>query len=208
MTPRPEDVIEKYRRSASTYDHRTSLAESARQRAIGRLQLCRGDVVLDVACGTGNNFEAIEAAIGEDGRLIGIELSPDMAVRARERVQANRWTNVMLLESSVENARIPERVDAILFSFTHDVLRSQGALSNVFRHSNPGVRVAATGSKWAAWWVFPVNAYTWYVARKYVTTFAGLGRPWTLLAEHVPDLRIDTFLFGATYVAWGKGAGS
>jgi demethylmenaquinone methyltransferase/2-methoxy-6-polyprenyl-1,4-benzoquinol methylase len=206
MTATREDVVEKYRRYASTYDRRTSLAASLRQRAIGRLQLRRGDVVLDVACGTGINFEEIEAGVGEDGRLIGIEISPDMAVQARERVQTNRWKNVLLLESSAEKAQIPEDVDAILFSFTHDVLRSRSALENVFRHSNPGVRVAATGSKWAAWWAFPANAYTWYIARNYVTTFEGFGRPWTLLAEHVPDLQVDSFLLGATYVAWGKGA--
>ena len=42
-----------------------------------------GDAVLDVACGTGLSFPLLEEAIGPAGRLVGVELSPEMAAIAR-----------------------------------------------------------------------------------------------------------------------------
>jgi len=35
-------------------------------------------VVLDLACGTGLNFPALERAVGPAGRIIGIDLSADV----------------------------------------------------------------------------------------------------------------------------------
>ena len=46
-----------------------------------------GEVILDVGCGTGRNFERIRERIGPAGRLIGIEQSPEMLARARALVQ-------------------------------------------------------------------------------------------------------------------------
>ena len=47
-----------------------------------------------------------------------------MLALARERCVREGWRNVTLIESAMETADIPAPVDAILFNFTHDVLRS------------------------------------------------------------------------------------
>jgi predicted TPR repeat methyltransferase len=73
-----------------------------RRRAVNNLGLEPGQVVLDVGCGTGLMFEAIEERIGPTGSLIGIELSPEMLAVAAERVAAHRWENVSLLEAPAE----------------------------------------------------------------------------------------------------------
>jgi ubiquinone/menaquinone biosynthesis C-methylase UbiE len=70
----------------------------------------------------------IQAALGEHGRLIGVDLSPDMLEVARGRVSQHRWTNVPLIPSSVEEASIPEGLDAALLFLTHDVVRSPPAI--------------------------------------------------------------------------------
>jgi demethylmenaquinone methyltransferase/2-methoxy-6-polyprenyl-1,4-benzoquinol methylase len=192
-----------YRRHAPAYDRRVALAQPNRRQAVARLRLEPGDVVLDVGCGTGLSFPLIRARIGSDGQLVGIELSPDMMAKARERVESSGWQNVTLIESAVEEAHIPVQVDAILFHFTHDILRSLKALENVFQHVKRGGRVAAAGTKWAPWWAFPVNLYVWYIARQYVTTLEGLGRPWSHLVRFVPDLQVEPVLFYGGYIAWG-----
>jgi ubiquinone/menaquinone biosynthesis C-methylase UbiE len=126
-----------------------------------------------------------------------------MLALARERVSQNKWQNVTLVNSSVEDARIAEAVDAALFTFTHDVMRSPLALQNVMRSVKQGGRVVAAGSKWAPWWAWPVNIALWYGARRYTTTFEGFSRPWSHLVPYVPGLQLESHLLGAIYVAWG-----
>jgi ubiquinone/menaquinone biosynthesis C-methylase UbiE len=48
------------------------------RRAVDRLAPEPGQSVLDVGCGTGLSFELIEEGIGPAGRLVGVELSPEM----------------------------------------------------------------------------------------------------------------------------------
>jgi demethylmenaquinone methyltransferase/2-methoxy-6-polyprenyl-1,4-benzoquinol methylase len=117
-------AIDTYRREAGGYDRRTRLLDRYRRQALERLGLAPGQTVIDVACGTGANFEALEQRIGLQGLLIGIELSPEMLALARDRAERHRWDNVTLIHASVEEAQLNTQADAALFSFTHDVLQS------------------------------------------------------------------------------------
>lgn len=191
-----------YRRLAGSYDLTTAWLEPYRHRAVSHLRLQPGDVVLDVGCGTGMSFEPIQAAIGPSGRLVGIEPCPEMLAGARARVEAAGWDNVTLLEASAEEATVPGPVDAVLFAFTHDVMRSPKALANMLGQVRPGGRLAAAGPKWTAF-APQLNPLVWQVAREYVTSFEGFRRPWAELERVVPDLWVEEAYFGCVYLAWG-----
>jgi acyl dehydratase/ubiquinone/menaquinone biosynthesis C-methylase UbiE len=191
-----------YRRLAGSYDLTTAWLEPYRHRAVSHLRLQPGEVVLDVGCGTGLSFEPIQAAIGPAGRLVGIEPCPEMLAAARARVEAAGWANVTLLEASAEEATVPGPVDAVLFAFTHDVMRSPKALANVLGQVRPVGRLAAAGPKWTAF-APQLNPLVWQVARQYVTTFEGFRRPWAELERAVPDLWVEEAYFGCVYLAWG-----
>ncbi len=201
-------ALNKYRRIAATYDKGNRYLGRLRRRIVAHLDLKAGDVVLDVACGTGLNFPLVQEAIGRAGRLIGIDLSPDMLAGAGDRVSSHGWTNVTLINSSAEEAQIPEQVDVILFSFTHDVMRSPRALENVMRYVKPKGRVGVVGWKWTPWWAVPVNIPLWFLVRRYVTTLEGFAKPWTHLVRFVPDLRVARAMLSAVYIAWGTKAES
>jgi len=202
--PDRQRALEQYRHAASSYDRHMWFARGTHREAVRRLELQSGQVVLDVACGTGLNFEGIQNRIGPGGRVIGLDLSPEMLAVARERVAAARWENVTLVESAAEDAELPAEPDALLFSFTHDVLRSPAALDNLLGHARPGARVVAAGGKWPPRWAVPVHAYVRLQAPRYVTTMEGFDRPWTLLAERVRELEIRQRSLGGAYVAWGQ----
>ncbi|MBI1885556.1 MAG: methyltransferase domain-containing protein [Chloroflexi bacterium] len=208
MAADPRRALEKYRRHAATYDRAVARAEPLRHEAIARLQLQPGDIVLDLGCGTGLSFPLIEQAIGPEGRLIGIELSPDMLANAQERVERAGWQNATLIQAAAHDAEVPVEADTALFHFIHDIMRSPPALENVFRHVKPGGRVVAAGGKWAPWWALPLNLGFWYVARRYITTFEGYARPWSHLDRFVPDLRVESRPLGGVpggaYIAWGR----
>jgi hypothetical protein len=110
---------------------------------------------------------------------------------------------VTLLESPVEDAALPGRVEALLFNFVHDVLQSPAALARLFAAAAPGARVACQGMKLFPWWAAPLNLFVLAKARPYMTTFRGLARPWTALAPYVPRLERETTMLGMGYIAWG-----
>ena len=57
-----------------------------RKAAIETLQLKEGDVVLDLFCGTGINFQSLADQIGEAGKVIAIDASADMLEKAKARI--------------------------------------------------------------------------------------------------------------------------
>ncbi len=200
-------ALTRYADLAPKYDRSCGLIEPVRTRTIAMLGLRRGDRVLDVGCGTGLSFSLIRERIGSSGELIGVDLSPHMLSLARERVRRERWKNVALIESAVERADIGGHYDAILFHYTHDVLRSPLAIQRVFAHAKPCARVALAGFKLTSWWLAPVNLVALYRARRYLTTYDGVARPWNLAAAYLSELWVSPTLAGTGYIAWGSTPG-
>ena len=69
-----------------------------RQRAVDALRLDRDSVVLDLPCGTGQSFPALAAALGQTGRIVGVDLSAGMVREAKRRVEREEMAHVSLLE--------------------------------------------------------------------------------------------------------------
>jgi ubiquinone/menaquinone biosynthesis C-methylase UbiE len=196
-------AVEQYRSASQGYDaHMRPFARWQRM-AVDRLELQAAETVLDVACGTGLMFPLLQTRVGEGGRIIGIDLSPEMIAQARKRVAAEGWENVTLIEAPVEDAAIDRIADAALFSFTHDVLQSPPAVARVVASLRPGARVASVGGKLAARWNVLVNAAVRRSARPYMTTFRGLDRPWRELERYAGDMQHRSLALGGAYVAWG-----
>jgi ubiquinone/menaquinone biosynthesis C-methylase UbiE len=196
-------ALAQYRRRASVYDLELLLFEPIRSRAIAHLELRPGDVVLDVGCGTGLSFAGLRERIGDAGRIVGIEQSPEMIAKARDRIAEQGWDHVRLVNAPVAQAVIRGKADAALFHFTHDILRDPAAVANVIRHLKPGGRVVACGLQWAPRWAVGVNLAVLAAARYSVTTLEGLAKPWTHLARMVANLRIESAFFGGVFLAAG-----
>jgi ubiquinone/menaquinone biosynthesis C-methylase UbiE len=204
LTPNRSTALRQYRSRARIYDLELALFEPVRQRAIELLRLKSGDRVLDVGCGTGLSFTALEGLVGARGSIVGIEQSPEMLERARARAVENNWTNVTLISSAVEEAAIPLPADAALFHFTHDITRTPNAVANVCRHLKPGARVVAAGLKWAPIRTMPLNIFVWNAALRSTSTLEGLARPWSHLEPLLAELEVEQMLGGTVYVANGN----
>lgn len=72
--------------------------------ALERLPAMRGATVLDLACGTGQNFPLLAPRIGGQGRIIGVDVSSGMLRRARRRAVRAGLTTVSLLQ--IDAARL------------------------------------------------------------------------------------------------------
>jgi len=207
--PDRDTALEQYRRRASVYDWELALFEPIRRLAISRLALGPGDVVLDIGCGTGLSLSLLREGIGPKGRIVGIEQSPEMIERARQRVAQQRWARVTLVCSPVETADIRVKADAALFHFTHDILRRPEAIARVMRHLKPGARVVASGLKWAVpRLMWPVNLLVLPAALRSVTSLDGMDQPWRLLQDQLGRMHVESTLLGGAYVASGVCASS
>ena len=196
--------IENYRELASDYDRNCVRVMPIREKTVALLKLRSGDVVLDVASGTGLSFPLLMQAIGTSGHLIAIESSPDMMAVARRRVAEGGWKNVTLIEASADSVEIAIPYDAVLFHFTHDVMQSDVALERIFRNAKASARIAVAGAKLRSWWLAPVNLWMLWRGRHYLTAFTGLQKPWKRLSCYVPDLSIESRLLGTAYVGSGR----
>lgn len=203
LGPDRQAALAQYRRRANVYDTELVPFEPIRDDAIAALHLVPGDRVLDVGCGTGLSFAKLRARIGRAGSIVGIEQCPEMLAQARERAEKSHWDNVDLVLAPAATAKVEGLADAALFHFTHDVLRDEASLANVFAHLKPGARVAAAGLQWAPPWAWPTNGFVMLAALYSTTSLEGLGHPWSRLAARLANFRVQQALLGGIYVASG-----
>jgi len=196
-------AVAHYRDLAPRYDHYTRRINAIRERAIDALALRPGETALDAGCGTGWCLQRLAQRVGNSGSVIGFDPSPEMLGVAQLR-SASAGAPVFLLEATGQEVKLPRAVDAILFSYTHDLIRSREALENLFAQAKPGARVAATSTKLYARWLFPANWYLRVTHRAYITNFDSFEAPWSLLATMLDDFHVSTGPFTQHYVATGR----
>ena len=187
------------------YDIGATGSGRPRREAVSQLQLDSGDVVLDIACGTGLNFPFIEAGIGPSGLLIGLDFSSGMLAKARRRAERNGWENVRLIEADArtvsgellrEQAGV-DRLDEVLCTLGFTVVPEWEA---VFEQSyallKPGARYAIM-----EWHVRQRNLFSWFLNS--VSQGDVSRRTWAPLEQNVEDYGHRTFIGGNVFVAAG-----
>ena len=193
-----------YGEQARSYGRRTGAGQGYRRAVVEALPVRRGQVVLDVGCGTGLCCGLLQEKVGPQGGVVGIEESPEMVTVARERIAQEGWPNVTVVQSSAEDAEFAVRADAALFCAVHDILQSPDALRNVMSKLRPGAWVAAGGGKWAGPAVAAMNLPVMMLHAPYVRSFKGFGRPWNHLEQLVEDVHVREVALGSGYIMTGQ----
>jgi trans-aconitate methyltransferase len=193
-----------YSERARSYDRVTGAFQRYRRELVEALPLRRGQVVLDVGCGTGLCCGFLRDKVGPRGGVVGIEESPEMAAVAREHIARQGWGNVTVVQSPAEDAQIAVAADAALFCAVHDILQSPAALRNVVDNLRPGAWVAAGGGKWASPLMVGVNMLAGLLHSPYVRSFAGFGRPWSHLEPLIEDVQVREMALGSGYIMTGR----
>ena len=196
--------LAKYRKRAAGYDSTCGPTWTIRERTIAALELRPGQRVLDVACGTGLSLALLRDRVGDSGHVYGFDHSAEMLVQARTRVASAGWRNVTLFHTAAQALALPEPVDALLFHYTHDILRSPAALDRVLVCAKSGARVAIAGVKYFPPWLAPLNAWVYLKNHAYNGAPGGLRTPWDRIAPRLDDWRITPTQFGMGYIATGR----
>jgi cyclopropane fatty-acyl-phospholipid synthase-like methyltransferase len=123
----------------------SSFIHPIRQQAVRHLELKQGDRVLDVGCGTGTSFPYLVQAVGNSGEVVGVEISPAMAVEARKRVANNGWNNVRVLQESAQTVKLAGRFDGLLLFGVQEVVTSPSALDHLLSYLKDRARIVTFG---------------------------------------------------------------
>jgi len=202
-----------YSQRAASYDQQVrwlslGLHRKLRQYIAAKLDLQPGQTVLEVACGTGLNFSAIQAAIGPEGRLIGFDYTPAMLEQAKKRIERQGWQNVSLMQGDVLQLQLAEPVDTVLCTFAIGLFPSpRPALERMVAALRPGGRILIADCKlFERWYGFGINPVLKYLTRPWVPSierYFGVT-PWRDLQELLGEIRYEEQFGGLVYLAWGE----
>ena len=74
-----------------------------------------GERILDIGCGAGASTEALAEAVGPEGHVTGVDISPDLMAEARARLAGA--TNITLMEADAQSADLGGPADALFSRF-------------------------------------------------------------------------------------------
>ncbi|MFR1814189.1 arsenite methyltransferase [Dysgonomonas capnocytophagoides] len=75
----------------------------------------QGNTVLDLGSGAGNDCFIARAEVGEIGKIIGIDFSPQMIEKARKNATKRGYTNIEFIEGDIENMPLPDNsIDVVV----------------------------------------------------------------------------------------------
>ena len=182
----------------------------ARTHAIQSLDLQAGQTVLNVPCGTGQNFDHFQQYLQKSGKIIGIDLSKGMLKKAQAKVDKNNWDNITLIQKDVRQLDsnwletlakqpTPISIDAILCDLGLSGFPAwQQVINNLIAILKPNGTIVIMD-----WYMEKRSlrgAFIEWIGKGEVT------RPiWQYLEPRVKDFQIDRgFNRGGVFVASGK----
>ncbi len=122
---------------ARIYRQTATAQKSAAERLFWMLGIERTDDVLDLGCGTGHLAQEIRLLT--DGRVVGMDLSPEMIALAREAAP----DTIEFVTGDAEALGMTEEFDAILCNSAFQWFADEpGALAGCFPALRPGGRMA------------------------------------------------------------------
>ena len=118
-----------------------SFAGVANPWALGRLSA--GERVLDLGCGAGTDSLVAAEMVGPDGRVTGIDMTPEMLAKAHAAAEAMDARNVEFMEGEAE--RLPfadESFDVVVSNGVIDLIPDKDAVfAELYRVLRPGGRM-------------------------------------------------------------------
>jgi SAM-dependent methyltransferase len=107
-----------------------------------RAQYCDGERVIDIGCGGGATSLAIRSTVGSTGSVVGIDLSPDLIAKAKERAVIAHVSNITFQCADAASYAPAVRFDRLFSRFGSMFFSEPGrAFANLHRCLKPGGRI-------------------------------------------------------------------
>lgn len=171
---RVHDVFESI---SGKYDFMNSVISFQRHKAwrrdtMRRMRVQKGQMALDVCCGTADWTIALAKAVGPEGTIYGLDFSQNMLQIGREKVQARNLRHVRLIHgNAMELPFADNSFDHVTIGFgLRNVPDYLQVLREMSRVARPGGQVVCLETSQPA---MPVFRQLYYVYFGYVMPFLG-----------------------------------
>ncbi|MEN8260665.1 MAG: methyltransferase domain-containing protein [Pseudomonadota bacterium] len=212
-----QEIQDTYSRHAKHYDVAVQLyrllglrIQTYRSHAVELLRLKRGDCVIDLGCGTGLNFSLIVERIGPEGRLIGVDLSPQMLAFARKRAERCAWKNVELVQSDMATYDFPQGINGTLSTGAFGyVTEYEQVIEKVSHVLVPGGRFVIVDGKQperGPSWLFKL--FVWFSQPFAVTPEYFEHRCWESVERFFKEAEFRMVYGGLIYISSGTASSS
>jgi SAM-dependent methyltransferase len=103
-------------------------------------QIKKGDVVIDLGSGAGNDAFIARAETGDTGKVIGIDFTPAMIAKARSNAEKLGFQNVEFRQGDIEQMPVNENTaDVIVSNCVLNLVPNKDAvIKEIFRVLKPG----------------------------------------------------------------------
>lgn len=177
-----------------------------RKMAAQALNLKQGDTVVEIGCGTGLNFNFLRQKVGPEGKIIGVDLTPDMLSMADKRIKHKGWSNITLVRSDAAAYGFPGPIDGIISTFAltlvpeYDKVIQRGAAA-----LSPGSRfVIVDFKKTDDWPMCLVKLFVIFTRPFGVSLDLADRHPWESVARHMALIEFKELYFGGIYLCIGE----
>ncbi|MAA75147.1 MAG: hypothetical protein CMN28_10610 [Salinisphaeraceae bacterium] len=207
-----EDFREQYSKLARIYDPGMWLyralgidMEAYRKIAAGALMLKPGDTVVDLGCGTGLNFPYLQAAVGDTGKIIGVDLTPAMLEQAEQRSKKAGWANVELIEADMSSYQFPAGANGLISTLAlATVADYDDIVARAARQLPQGAAFAEFDLQWPQRWPTWLAKFATLLNRPAGVTFDVIDRrPADSIQRYFSAVEAREVYFGAGVICSG-----
>ena len=212
-----DQLIKLYRLRAKWYDFSANLyyligfrETRYRLEAVAALGLKPGDTVVEIGCGTGLNFNYLRAAVGEEGRIVGVDLTDAMLEQANQRIAREGWTNVTLVQCDAAAYKFPAKVRGVLSTFALTLVPEyERVIARVADALSTGGRLVVLDFRQPENWPVWLVRLGVFITQPFgVSLDLAVRKPWEVMKKHFPRVTMKYLFGGFVYIAIGEGCES
>lgn len=169
-----------------------------------------GDKVLVFCCGTGLDFPHILKKIGKEGKIVGVDFSPEMLEIAKKKMRKKKWENIELIEADVTKfmGKIDKKFDVGVCTLGISIIPEyKSAYYNLLSYITKQGEIIIGDLQLASGWLARLNPITVFLAKRYGGSYEGHQNSielCTMMKKELTDVRKREFFLKSYFYCIGK----